>query len=114
MGGITLKSEEALYTNESRSNNKPSTKREYKNGDNERIHQGTAQPWRAQKNDNKNSQRKRFEGIYCNCRKKGHISKDCWSRKKVVESNMTTSKKEMDNEWDVELLCGIEEDELWR
>ena len=58
MGGITLKGEEeALYTSESRSNNRPSTKREY-NGDKRRSHQGTAQPVRTQKNDNQSSQRK--------------------------------------------------------
>ena len=43
MGGITLKDEEeALYTSESRSINKPSTKRGYKNGDKGKSHQGTA------------------------------------------------------------------------
>ena len=47
MGGFTLKGEEeALYTSESRSNNRPSTKRGY-NGDKRRSHQGTAQPGRA-------------------------------------------------------------------
>ena len=44
MGGITLNGEEeVLYTNECQSNNKLSTKREYKNGDKGRNHQGTAQ-----------------------------------------------------------------------
>ena len=43
------------YTSESRSNNKSSTKRLYKNDD-KRSHQGTAQSERAQKNDNKSSQ----------------------------------------------------------
>ena len=62
MGGITLKGEEeALYTSESRGNDKPSSKRGYKNGDKRRSHQGTAQPERAQKNDNRSSQGKRFE-----------------------------------------------------
>ena len=62
MSGITFKEEEALYTSESRSNKKSSTKRRYKNDEKARSHQGTAQPERAQKNDNKSSQRKRFEG----------------------------------------------------
>ena len=60
MGGITLKDEEeALYTSQSQSNNRPSTKRGY-NGDKRRSHQGTAQPGRTQKNDNQSSQGKRF------------------------------------------------------
>ena len=71
MDDITLKDEEeALYTSESQSNNKPSTKRGYKNGDKGRSQQGTAQPRRVQKNDNKSSQGKRFEGICYNCVKK--------------------------------------------
>ena len=50
--GITLEGEgKALYTSESRSNNKPSTKRGYKNSDKGRSHQGTAQPEKAKKND---------------------------------------------------------------
>ena len=35
-----------------------------------------------------------------------------WSRKKSIESNVATSKKEMEDEWDVEVICAIEEDEL--
>ena len=78
MGGITLKGEEeALYTSESRGNNKSSTKRGYKKGDKRSSHQGTAQPERAQKNDNKSSQEKRFEGNGYNCGKKGYMSRDC-------------------------------------
>ena len=81
MGGITLKGEEeALYTSESRSNNRSSTKRGY-NGDKRRSHQGTTQPERAQKNDNNNSKGKRFKGICYNCRKKDDMSRDRWSKK---------------------------------
>ena len=58
IGDITLKGEEeALYTSESRSNNRPSTKRGY-NGDKRRSHQGIAQPGRTQKIDNQSSQGK--------------------------------------------------------
>ena len=64
MGDIILKGvEEVLYKSESGSNNKQSTKRGYKNGEKERSHQRTAQSGRTQKNDNKSSQGKRFEGI---------------------------------------------------
>ena len=108
MGGITLKSEEeALYTTKSRSKSRSSTKRGY-NGDKRRSHQGTAQPERAQKNDNNNSKEKRFKGICYNCGKKGDMSRDCWSKKKSVESNMASSNMEME-EWDAEVLYAIEE-----
>ena len=33
-------------------------------------------------------------------------------KKKSVESNVATSKKKMDDEWDAKVLCPIEEDEL--
>ena len=89
--------EEALYTSENRSNNRSSTKRGY-NDDKRRSHQGTVQPGRAQKNDNNNSQGKRFECICYNCGKNGHMSRDCWSKKIFVGSNVTTSKKEMEEE----------------
>ena len=113
MGGITSKGEEeAVYTSESRSNNKPSTKRVYKNSDKRRSHQETAQPERAQKNDNKSYQGKRFEGNCYNCGKKGHKPRDCWSKKKYVESNVTSSNIEIEEEWDVEAICVIEENEL--
>ena len=99
MGGITLKSdEEALCTSESRSNNKSSNKRGYKNGDKRRSHQGTAQLGIAHKNDNKSSQRKIFEGICYNCKKEDQMSRDCWSKKKSVESNVASSSMEMKEE----------------
>ena len=112
MRGITLKGEEeALYTSESRSNNRLSTKRGY-NGDKRRSHQGTTQPGRTQKNDNQSSQRKKIEGICYNCGRKGHMSRDCWSKKKSVESNVTSSNMKMEEEWDAEVLYTIGEDEL--
>ena len=79
MRGITIESEEeALYTSKSWSNNKPHG---YKNRDKGRVHKGTAQLERAQKNNLKISQGKRFEGICYNCWKKGYMSKDCWFKK---------------------------------
>ena len=38
--------------------------------------------------------------------------RNCWSKKKLVESNVTTSKKEMEDEWDAEVLCPRVEDVL--
>nr|KAJ0226333.1 hypothetical protein LSAT_V11C100003300 [Lactuca sativa] len=37
------------------------------------------------------------------------MSKDCWSKKKSIENNVVTSKKEAEDEWDVEALFAIEE-----
>ena len=112
MGGILKGEEEALYTNKSRSNNRPSTKRGY-NGDKRRSHQGTAQPGRAWKNDNNNSQGKGLVGICYNCGKKSHMSRDCWSKKKKsVESNVASSNMEMEEEWDTEVLYATEEGKI--
>ncbi|RVW66421.1 Retrovirus-related Pol polyprotein from transposon TNT 1-94 [Vitis vinifera] len=44
--------------------------------------------------------RKKFEGKCYNCGKKGHMAKDCWSKKGLVESNAATSKSE--DEWDTQ------------
>ncbi|KAI3500109.1 hypothetical protein L1887_35925 [Cichorium endivia] len=113
MGNITLKSEdEALYTSKSRRNFKPIAKGGYKNTDKEKCHQRTTQPWRTQKTDHKSSRGKRFEGNCNNCGKWGHMSKDCWSKKKSIESNTATSKKEIEDEWDAEALYAMEENEL--
>nr|KAJ0228187.1 hypothetical protein LSAT_V11C100024200 [Lactuca sativa] len=51
----------------------------------------------------------RFKGNCNNCGKWGHMSKDCWSKKKFVESNVVTSKKEVEDEWDDKALFAIEE-----
>nr|KAJ0206902.1 hypothetical protein LSAT_V11C500256870 [Lactuca sativa] len=115
MGGITLKSEEeALYTSKSRRNFKPPSKEAYKNADKGKSQLGTSQPWRSQKIDNKSSWGRRFEGNCNNCGKWGHMTKDCWSKKKSVESNVVTSKKEVEDEWDAEALCAIEENKTKR
>ena len=43
---------------------------------------------------------KKFEGKCYNCGKKGHMAKDYWSKKGLVESNAATSKSE--DEWDAQ------------
>ena len=40
------------------------------------------------------------------------MSRDGWSKKIFVESNVATSKKEMEDKWDAEAICVVEEDEL--
>ncbi|PON31258.1 Zinc finger, CCHC-type, partial [Trema orientale] len=71
----------------------------------------------AQKNDSRGGrpkQNRRFEWKCYNCGKKGHIAKNCWSKKKAEESNATTSRDERksNDEWDVEASLAIEEEEL--
>ncbi|KAK4433007.1 Copia protein [Sesamum alatum] len=53
---------------------------------------------------------KKFEGKCYKCGKKGHMVKDCWSKKNVVESNAATSKTE--DEWDIEASFAADEDKL--
>ncbi|KAJ8769950.1 hypothetical protein K2173_009032 [Erythroxylum novogranatense] len=43
---------------------------------------------------------KKFVGKCHNCGKKGHMAKDCWSKKKAVESNAATSSVKEDGEVD--------------
>nr|KAJ0227795.1 hypothetical protein LSAT_V11C100019700 [Lactuca sativa] len=115
MGGITLKSEEeALYTSKNQRNFKPPFKEGYENADKGKSQPGTSQPWRSQKTDNKSSRGRRFEGNCNNYGQWSHMSKDCCSKKKYVESNVVTSKKEVEDEWDAEALCAIEEDKTKR
>ncbi|KAG8497318.1 hypothetical protein CXB51_008528 [Gossypium anomalum] len=60
------------------------------------------------------NQRKKFDGDCYNCCKKGHMAKDCWSKKKIVESNAMTSKEDVqsDDEWDAEASFAVEEEDL--
>nr|KAJ0216543.1 hypothetical protein LSAT_V11C300122780 [Lactuca sativa] len=84
MGGITLKSEEeALYTRISSHLLRKDT-----NADKEK----------RQQTDNKRYQGERFEGNCNNCGKWSDMFKDYWSKKKSVERNVVTSKKEIEDE----------------
>ncbi|KAL7605611.1 hypothetical protein Lser_V15G19263 [Lactuca serriola] len=86
MGDIMLKSEEeALYMSKNWRNFKPPTKEGYEIIDKGKRWQGTSQPCRSQKTENKISRWRRFE---------------------------VTSKKEIEDEWDAKELCVIEENEL--
>ena len=40
------------------------------------------------------------------------MSKDCWHKKKSTESNVVSFSIEIEEEWDAEAICVIEEDEL--
>ncbi|KAE8670896.1 Detected protein of unknown function [Hibiscus syriacus] len=60
------------------------------------------------------SNSKKFDGKCYNCRKMGHMEKDCWTKKKPVESNNATSSSKENSEdgWDAEALFAMKEEEL--
>ena len=111
MGEVSSKKEEeALYANKGRWNSKQQDDNgSKKNDDKARSHQGerSVRAGRSSKNHG-NSQK--FEGKCYNCKKKGHMAKDCWAKKKAVESNAATSK--IEEEWDAEALFATVEEEL--
>jgi len=111
IGGVSLKKEEeALYANRGRRNFKQhATVRSKKHNDKVRNHQdkGSDRVEGALKNQNSDE---KFEGNCYNCKKKGHMVKACWSKKKSIESNVAASKSE--DEWDVQALFVVEEKEL--
>ena len=109
MGGVSLKGEEeALYAHKGKWNSKQHTVgRTKKNEDKAKSNQGERST--CVEGDSKNrGTRKKFEGKFYNCGKKGHMAKDCWSKKGLVESNVATSKTE--DEWDARAsFAAIEE-----
>jgi len=115
IGGVSLKGEEeALYTNQSRSGSRQHNKGgSRKTGEQTKSHQGGngSRPGGASKNRDSN---RKFDGECYNCGKKGHMKRDCWSKKKSTESNIATSSSKEDSEdsWDAEALLAIEEEEL--
>ncbi|KAG6517284.1 hypothetical protein ZIOFF_020669 [Zingiber officinale] len=114
MGGLSLKDEEeALYTNKNKGNFKRHTGRFKKDGDKGKIYHGNggSRPGGASKNY---GDRKKISGECYNYGKVGHMAKDCWSKKRFVQSNTATSnsKENSEDDWDAEALMATEEKDL--
>ncbi|KAE8673428.1 putative disease resistance protein [Hibiscus syriacus] len=115
MGGVSLKGEEeALYTSKSRGTFQRYTRSGSKrDGDKVKKYQGNGGPHSGGSSKNRGNSRK-FDGKCYNCGKMSHMAKDCWTKKKHVESNIGTSSSKENSEdgWDVEALFATEEEEL--
>ncbi|KAE8676544.1 hypothetical protein F3Y22_tig00111584pilonHSYRG00119 [Hibiscus syriacus] len=115
MGGVSLKGEEeALYTSKSRGTFQRYTGNgSKKDGDKVKNYQGKEGPHSGGASKNRGNSRK-FDGKCYNCGKMGHMAKDCWTKKKPVESNTATScsKENSEDGWDAEALFATEEEEL--
>ncbi|KAE8695620.1 tir-nbs resistance protein [Hibiscus syriacus] len=115
MGGVSLKGEEeALYTSKSRGTFQRYTgSGSKKDGDKVKNYQGKGGPHSGGASKNRGNSRK-FDDKCYNCGKMGHMAKDCWTKKKPVESNTATScsKENSEDGWDAEALFATEEEEL--
>ncbi|KAE8676518.1 PLAC8 family protein [Hibiscus syriacus] len=114
MGGVSLKGEEeTLYTSKSRGTFQWYTGNgSKKDGDKAKNYQGNRGPHSGEASKNCGNNIK-FDGKCYNCGKMGHMEKDCWTKKKPVESNTTTSSSKENSEdgWDVEALFTTEEED---
>ncbi|KAE8722922.1 putative LRR receptor-like serine/threonine-protein kinase [Hibiscus syriacus] len=101
MGGVLLKGEEeALYTSKSRGSFQRYTgSGSKKDGDKVKNYQGNGGPHSGGASKNRGNSRK-FDDKCYNCGKMGHMAKDCWTKKKLVESNTATSSSKENSEDD--------------
>jgi hypothetical protein len=110
MGGASLKSEEeALYANKGSGNFKQYGNGGFKKHNDKIKNRQGAKSSRAMRGWKNQGNNKKFEGKCYNCGKKGHMAKFCTLRTKFMESNAVTSK--IEDEWDVEALFVIEEED---
>ncbi|KAK3041270.1 hypothetical protein RJ639_001372 [Escallonia herrerae] len=109
MGGA-LGQEEALYANNDRWNSKQHGAGGSKKNDDDmggRQSEGSTRGGGGSKGQRRG---KKFEGRCFNCKKKGHMAKECRLKKKGVESNATTFKVE--EEWDAKAFFAAEDEDL--
>ncbi|KAE8662552.1 hypothetical protein F3Y22_tig00113302pilonHSYRG00055 [Hibiscus syriacus] len=108
MGGVSLKGEEeALYTSKSRGTFQRYTGNgSKKDGDKVKNYQGKGGPHSGGASKNRGNSRK-FDGKCYNCGKMGHMAKDCWTKKKPVETLTVTTPERIDykNDWIVDSSC---------
>ena len=101
IGGVSLKGEEeALYAHKGRWNSKQHTIGKTKKNEDKAKSSQDERSARVEEDSKNPGTRKKFEGKCYNCGKKGHMAKDCWSKKGLVESKAATSKSE--HEWDAQ------------
>ncbi|KAK3009190.1 hypothetical protein RJ639_013530 [Escallonia herrerae] len=111
MGGASPKGqEEALYANNGRWNSKQHGADGSKKNDDDTGGRQSEGSTRGGGGSKSQSRGKKFEGRCFNCKKKGHMEKECRSKKKGVESNAATFKVE--EEWDAEAFFAAEEEDL--
>ncbi|KAE8711941.1 Detected protein of unknown function [Hibiscus syriacus] len=106
--------EAALYTSKTRGTFQRYTgSGSKKDGDKVKNYQGNGGPHSGGASKNRGNSRK-FDGKCYNCGKMGHMTKDCWTKKKPVESNIATSSSKENSEdgWDAKALFATEEEEL--
>ncbi|CAA0836780.1 Mitochondrial glycoprotein family protein [Striga hermonthica] len=82
-----------------------------KDEDERSAHLGGAQ--RKENLSEQTQENRRFEGKCYNCGKKGHITRNCWLKKKPTEGNAVTSDEahKSEDEWDLEALSAVIEEE---
>ncbi|GKC55148.1 TIR-NBS resistance protein [Tanacetum coccineum] len=110
MGGVSIKKdEEALYANKGKGNFKQHFRSGSKKNDDKAKGHDDESSSRTGGGPKSHSSGKKFSLKCYNCHKKGHLARDCRS-KKVVESNNVTSKSE--DEWDFEASFAADEEEF--
>ncbi|GKB48852.1 retrovirus-related pol polyprotein from transposon TNT 1-94, partial [Tanacetum coccineum] len=110
MGGVSIKKdEEALYANKGKGNFKQHFRSGSKKNDDKAKGHDDESSSRTGGGPKSHSSGKKFSLKCYNCHKKGHLARDCQS-KKVVESNNVTSKCE--DEWDFEASFAADEEEF--
>ncbi|KAK3023347.1 hypothetical protein RJ639_042745, partial [Escallonia herrerae] len=104
MGGASSKGqEEALYANNGRWNSKQHGAGESKKNDDDTRGRQSELSTHGGGGSKSQSRGKKFEGRCFNCKKKGHMAKECRSKKRAWR---------IEEEWDAEAFFAVEEEDL--